>query len=1311
MVDGNVSLSATFKVAFTGQQDLTTYTKGGSDPDPFTSVTSTTATQLNLLNSEDNFLFKDYGPDAFGDFIHLFRFRLTGLVTSGGGAYERYHFWAVTNYVNDYSSQSPDNNENVLALVLEADGAGEAQYQLRIRGDGETQHIPFGGNVAGGTTYYAKITKLGAEIKAQIYTDAARTALKDSGTITLQADRKYRYAYATQGLDYSQTGYGSQGSTSYFEFYDLTAPTPRELKAGFYVKQWQEDLKAEFEVGQGVEELLAELSVQQAGSVELVAGFRSGYVVLLIPTTSKTDYDSTDKKVTLALTTSEDSVIPEQRLLTFSGVEFGAPSMSLKAWFYVNAGVQNLKAGFYIPIPFEELKARFEVGQLTSDLPAELIVQQTGSIELTSGFTVRQGSVDLKAVFTVIGSLNLYAKFSVQTQEAVDLKAVFKVGQDIRNLYARFLLPTSASVDYKATFNLIRNVTLDLPAAFVVAQGKEDLLAEFVVPQFFVSLLAGFNTMWSPIPLNIPASFIVTQGTENLLAEFTVTNQSADNLTAKFRVSVNTTAVPLKAVFMIATGNFIFDMPAQFYVKQWYADLKAGFFRGILDSEDLAAGFMIKQNEGTDLSAAFDVAQGNKDLQAKFIVRQGIVDLKSGFYVKAGVADFLSKMHVNYGEDYQLYTESDPTGVITLTPGNESNEVVTSGVLAAGNMGGKLYKTTTPYVFGFNSGDYLKIEVEGYIESTVVGGDGNWIMAVLFAISDSPDDIYTQWTTAGYNFIALTGGQYGSGDYDFWLITRSDDTGVDDNYLDPVNLATKYYITIIRDPAFHGSRVYAYLYSDEARTVLEDSCYSDFYSDESLIYIHAAGLWAYDASELDDDQITFRASKLRLYDMQSGSAELPAQFIVGQATTELKAGFWTPGHVTNLLGTFSVNNADSVDVLGAFSVRRSASQELRAYFTGQAVLSLKATMVVYHPDSENLLAGFVIRHLTDPYRIIVEDAFNAWLTYWSKNGTGWLAPPIGTEDHVEKYSGQNSYRLYLGTGKKGSETLTFGWARLAYSNLKETGSGEIPSEFNVIHTETFDLPAAFTVLQGSVDLKGSIKVTTPSSVELAAEFIVQYDDSQSLLGGFTGRQLTSSVLLAGLYVPFPFEDLKAEFIVRRTATRELKTGFTVIWLPGSSELYNKVIVRHGDGKVLSAEFFVQIPTTDLRAELIVRRTATRELKASFKGQATCNLRAEFTVRPAATGDLLAGFAVRHSLLSGDTVIAEGNMVSWVTYWERYGTGFISLPVVEDEGGAFKFSLTYMIDAKEALIFGWNQRAYRESTARKSVELRAGFDIS
>jgi hypothetical protein len=313
---------------------------------------------------------------------------------------------------------------------------------------------------------------------------------------------------------------------------------------------------------------------------------------------------------------------------------------------------------------------------------------------------------------------------------------------------------------------------------------------------------------------------------------------------------------------------------------------------------------------------------------------------------------------------------------------------------------------------------------------------------------------------------------------------------------------------------------------------------------------------------------------------------------------------------------------------------------------------------------------------------------------------------------VEYASGVNSHKIFTWDSSHGSESLRFGWSRKPYTDLKAYNTKELKATATIRHNPTGTLKAVFTVAQGVADLNAEMKVTTPDSVELKAGFRVAQPGSEELLGYTSVRHSSSTELVAGFTVVWltGTADLLAETEVRHSTSTELKAEVVVQRLTGEETLLAGIIIRHSSSRNLRAGFYAFTLAENLRTEFTIRRSTSIELKAGFEGQVRRNLKSEFITRPAGSRDLRSGFVVRHSI-SESIIIVDDNWDSWANYWVRFGTGFISTPVIQEESGYLVINTSYEEDEAEGLIFGWNQHPDRENTSRKTLNLKAGFDIA
>lgn len=164
-------------------EDLTTYTE--VDPNTHLTIRGTGSSYHESYQNEDCYLYKDFGTDNFSDFTHDFKMGIAAN-DDNGVAYP----WSMQNVINDnYYCYS--NNETVI-MVDSYDNT--AAIRILEYYDGSAYADSYIGMVYG--IYYLRIEKSGTSFTAKIYSDAERTDLLDTLSLTLQADHSFRYLYA-----------------------------------------------------------------------------------------------------------------------------------------------------------------------------------------------------------------------------------------------------------------------------------------------------------------------------------------------------------------------------------------------------------------------------------------------------------------------------------------------------------------------------------------------------------------------------------------------------------------------------------------------------------------------------------------------------------------------------------------------------------------------------------------------------------------------------------------------------------------------------------------------------------------------------------------------------------------------------------------------------------------------------------------------------------------------------------------------------------------------------------------------------------
>lgn len=171
-------------------EDFTTYTE--VDGQNKLTVATNTITWTDLYdNAEDAHVYKDYGAGHFGDFEHLVSCDYT---SHNAGAYV--FGWVVANEIrNPY----PDYTDSIYLRLYNRDPPTDMIHLVSREGgvvvgsDGHTLASP-------GARLYHTIERAAAVATCKIYSDAARTNLLDTLSITC-TEITFRYVYGFANLE------------------------------------------------------------------------------------------------------------------------------------------------------------------------------------------------------------------------------------------------------------------------------------------------------------------------------------------------------------------------------------------------------------------------------------------------------------------------------------------------------------------------------------------------------------------------------------------------------------------------------------------------------------------------------------------------------------------------------------------------------------------------------------------------------------------------------------------------------------------------------------------------------------------------------------------------------------------------------------------------------------------------------------------------------------------------------------------------------------------------------------------------------
>lgn len=190
--------------------DFTTFTE--VDPNNDITVTPTKCDVSTMRRDVKAYVRKDYGADYFADFTH----QLTVQVAPSD-ADCAVNFWGLSNGANTFGEQETNND----GLAITVNRYGAAEYQLFLF-DLETVRSDYT-VISTNTPYYLTVYRRGNVLTCDIYTDADRTILYDSLTVSCN-ETGYRYLYGVMSRDAS----GSAALTGYCENLDLLAIAPLE---------------------------------------------------------------------------------------------------------------------------------------------------------------------------------------------------------------------------------------------------------------------------------------------------------------------------------------------------------------------------------------------------------------------------------------------------------------------------------------------------------------------------------------------------------------------------------------------------------------------------------------------------------------------------------------------------------------------------------------------------------------------------------------------------------------------------------------------------------------------------------------------------------------------------------------------------------------------------------------------------------------------------------------------------------------------------------------------------------------------------
>jgi len=180
-------------------EDFTTYTEVDEDGD-ITKIASKVS-WTNITRSDESYVYKDHGIGHFGDIDHDFEMKMISCDDAGRTAH-----WVLSNEIDDFYHTL---NNNLPGLAVRTEQTGSV-YMARIYnlGDGANDT----GNILVNTLYYCTVTRVDTTLVLKIYSDAPRSVLVDTLTVTC-TDTTLRYLYPCSAWNDSSAGENHAGFT------------------------------------------------------------------------------------------------------------------------------------------------------------------------------------------------------------------------------------------------------------------------------------------------------------------------------------------------------------------------------------------------------------------------------------------------------------------------------------------------------------------------------------------------------------------------------------------------------------------------------------------------------------------------------------------------------------------------------------------------------------------------------------------------------------------------------------------------------------------------------------------------------------------------------------------------------------------------------------------------------------------------------------------------------------------------------------------------------------------------------------------
>ena len=187
-----------------GYENFSTYTEVDEGDD--ITVTSSKVQWVNMNRNVTSYVYKDFGAGHFGDLTH----DITVQFNSSNNI-AHFLWWGLGNKIDDLSGfWSTGGVESLMCSGYQ--NSGTYVFYARSGSGFGTDNC----NISANTPYYCTVTRAGTTMTVEIYTDAEKTSLFDTLSITCTATT-LRYLYACMSNDSALAGGNAYGFSQNFD--------------------------------------------------------------------------------------------------------------------------------------------------------------------------------------------------------------------------------------------------------------------------------------------------------------------------------------------------------------------------------------------------------------------------------------------------------------------------------------------------------------------------------------------------------------------------------------------------------------------------------------------------------------------------------------------------------------------------------------------------------------------------------------------------------------------------------------------------------------------------------------------------------------------------------------------------------------------------------------------------------------------------------------------------------------------------------------------------------------------------------------